>query len=179
MQRLSSYGDVLDFLKRNPDFFHVAYFNETDPVSMAEEFERVAQAVHACRDMVFVVEEVDLYTNPHFLPFAFERLISVGRHRDIALFVTSRRPASVHPLIRSQANQIVTFRQIEPRDLKWLAEVMGEEAAEKVRTLPRFVPFRWRDDGTVIDFHGTMESEEDTAAADGKEPYTEEDEEAS
>jgi len=90
-----------------------------------------------------------LYSSPHYLPFSLERLISVGRHRDLALFVTSRRPHSLHPLLRSQANEIVSFRQIEPRDLSWLSDVMGERYSERVKTLPKYAFVRWREEDAL------------------------------
>lgn len=89
-----------------------------------------------------VVEETSLYARPTYLPDAIGRLVRYGRHREIDQIYMARRPSEVHRDLTAQSDIIVSFRQQEPRDIKYLRDFMGPEA-ESVRHLPDFKVFAW------------------------------------
>lgn len=84
-----------------------------------------------------VVEETSLYARPSFLPKELAQLVRYGRHREINQIYIARRPSEVHRDLTAQADLVVSFQQREPRDVKYLREVAGEEA-EQVQNLPRY-----------------------------------------
>lgn len=84
-----------------------------------------------------VVEETSLYARPTYLPTEIARLVRYGRHREIDQVYIARRPSEVHRDLTAQADVIVSFEQREPRDVKYLREIAGEEA-ERVRSLPKY-----------------------------------------
>ena len=86
---------------------------------------------------MLVVEETSLYTKSHFLPTEISRLVRYGRHREIDQIYVARRPSEVSRDLTAQADLIVSFQQQEPRDVKYLRDVAGEEA-EQVRNLPKY-----------------------------------------
>lgn len=53
----------------------------------------------------------------------------------VPLWLTAQRPMDIPPDIRSQATQVVSFRQEEPRDLAFLSERFGPSFAEEVAGL--------------------------------------------
>lgn len=112
-----------------------------------KDFEFVCQAVYEKGDCVFAVDEVDLFTSPNFLPRHLDRIVSLGRHRNIRFFCATRRPKEIPPLIRAQAGTIISFRQTEPLDLEWCQQVMGEEAG-RLPTLGQYKPVVWSDNET-------------------------------
>lgn len=60
-----------------------------------------------------------------------------GNGAGVWLYMLAQRPTGVPINIRSQADRIITFRQQEPRDRKWLVEWgTSEEFAEQVGNLP-------------------------------------------
>lgn len=53
----------------------------------------------------------------------------------VPLWITAQRPMDLPPDIRSQADCIISFRQVEPRDLSFLSERCSPEFAEEVADL--------------------------------------------
>lgn len=64
-----------------------------------------------------------------------------GRHHWLSLLTATQRAAETHRIITAMSDAIVSFRQHEPRDIAYLADVMAapgvDVAAELVR-LPRY-----------------------------------------
>ena len=75
-----------------------------------------------------------------------------GNGRGVALYMVTQRATGVPINVRSQAERVISFKQREPADIKWLAEWCGEEFAEKVSTLDEHAYLTWpTPEGT----HGT------------------------
>lgn len=79
------------------------------------------------------------------------RQIFLGRHRSVNLMFVAQRATSIPIDIRSQANRIVTFGQLENDDINWLAEFFGKERA---KTIPQLKPFECFDykDGQISSY---------------------------
>jgi hypothetical protein len=58
-----------------------------------------------------------------------------GNGRGVALYMVTQRATGVPINVRSQAERVISFKQREPADLKWLAESCGEEFSAKVAAL--------------------------------------------
>lgn len=141
--RIGSFPELCKFLAANPAVFRVAY--SWDGVASHEvDFDRACRAAYACRRLTFAVDEVDLFTSPSYIPRPFDRLVSLGRHRELSVWVATRRPKEVHPLIRSQANMVVSFAQTEPADLEWSRQVMGS-GADRLPALRLYERVVWTD----------------------------------
>lgn len=141
-ESIKSIPELCDRLAGAPRRLAVAYRGVELPLE--EDFDSFCRAVWATGDLTIGIDEIDMMSSPTFMPFSLERLVSLGRHRAISVWCVTRRPYLVHPLIRSQAVEIVSFRQTEPRDVAWCREAMGDEAEE----LPRLAEFQahvWRD----------------------------------
>jgi len=87
-------------------------------------------------DCWLVLEEIStLYNIGARIHGPLQEAILLGRQRSLSLLAISQR-ASYFPItLRSQASRIVSFRQQEPADLKWLADFMGQANAEKLPLL--------------------------------------------
>ena len=148
----SEFETVTDFdvlaekLKKNSGLIRVNYCR-LSPLSMADDFNMVCEAVKASSNIIFAVDEIDLHTNPNMLPEPFEYLVSIGRHRGISVWVISRRPYLIHSLIRSQASTVITFNQTEPRDIEWLKQVIGEQV-NRLPSLKQYEPLIWQENLT-------------------------------
>lgn len=73
----------------------------------------------------------------------------------VPLWLTAQRPMDVPPDIRSQATQVVSFRQEEPADLKFLSERFGPSFAESVAGLG---DHRWNADPPLGDSYGQVDN---------------------
>lgn len=61
-----------------------------------------------------------------------------GRHAGLSLFTATQRPAAAARDVSAQADVIASFQVSEPRDVAFIADMMGSAAAEAVQTLPPY-----------------------------------------
>jgi len=141
--RIDKFDALCKLLLSNPPIFRVAF--TWDGVAEPDvDFDRVCRAVYACQNLVFAVEEVDQFTSPSFIPRDLRKIVSLGRHRELSVWVASRRPKEIHPLIRSQCNMVVTFTQHEQADIDWLRQAIGDQALT-AKDLPWHESITWTD----------------------------------
>lgn len=103
---------------------------------------RLLEVAFEIPDTLVIIEETHFYASPSFLPEELSSLVRLGRHRAISQIYVSQRPSGLNRNLTSQSDFIVTFRQTEPRDILWLAQVAGG-GAEDVRTLPDYKVRVW------------------------------------
>lgn len=61
-----------------------------------------------------------------------------ARHHRLSFLLAAQRPHTVGRAITSQADVIASFRQIEPRDKKWLADAISSPVAAEVERLDKY-----------------------------------------
>lgn len=62
-------------------------------------------------------------------PIAID-LVNFGRNKGISLICAAKRPAQVNRELTAQADIIISFRQDEPNDIKYLREFCGPSVEE-------------------------------------------------
>lgn len=156
---IESYDELVAFwssiLDKNPKAertfpFRIIY----RPVDPQEDFERICDLVYSLGYLTFLVEEVDSFigSQKDSLPRDFLNIVQRGRHRDIELIGITQRPYAIPPILRSQAKEIYTFRQFEPRDIDFMRAFIGDEA-DKIRDLADYEYIFW--DGKNVDYRFT------------------------
>lgn len=87
-----------------------------------EDIDRFFDFVFTTGNCLLVLEEVDWLCNSRSIHPGLENIIKYGRHKKIDMIAVSRRPAEISRLLSSQADEVISFQQTEPRDLQYLAE---------------------------------------------------------
>lgn len=139
-------GDLIEYwLKVYDRNFRLVY----QPLRPADEFDDVCDLVYSCGDMVFIAEEIDIFSTSYDLSESFANIIQRGRHKNIDFFGVSQRPYRINRTVSSQAKEIVTFIQTEPRDLEYLRLYMGSDHIDKISTLPEYHYLKWSSSGQI------------------------------
>ncbi len=81
-------------------------------------------------NLLLVCEEVQNYSTVHTLPKYMRKCLLIGRHYGVAMVFTSQRPAEVHKVILSQSHNLFAGTVVEPNDLKYLSQRIGDEAEQ-------------------------------------------------
>jgi hypothetical protein len=90
----------------------------------ADEFDIMCEmAFHLPSSRTFF-EEADRWPDPSRIPWLNE-LIVRGRHVEAHLCFLALHPFLISKDIRRQGTSVITYRQTEPDDVKWLAELVG------------------------------------------------------
>lgn len=112
----------------------VIYVPETLEV---EEFDEVCAQVWKRGNMVFGIEELDLFTTPHKISPIFKKMCIRHRHRGVGIVWTTRFFSDVHKLPCRLAKHVFIYHLFLPNDIKYLKEFVGE-IAEQARGLPDY-----------------------------------------
>jgi hypothetical protein len=147
-------GELRAFLRSHLDSnFRVLYQPEIDPPTslddhapgLAAHFAAVTQLVIACGRLVYAIDEVDRVCSAGWMPNGLDYLVNQGRHVQVSMVCTSRRPAQIARELTSQAHLFYCFKTTEPNDLRYLENYLGSQAMEEI---PRLAPYnfvRWEE----------------------------------
>jgi len=147
-------GELRDFLRAHLSSpFRVLYQPTIAPPTSPEDhapglethFAAVTQLVIACGRLIYAIDEVDRFTSAGFTPPGLNYLINQGRHVQVSLVCSSRRPAQVPRALTSQAHLFFIFRNTEPLDLAYLQQYIGTEAAARLPELGEYRFLRWEE----------------------------------
>jgi len=136
VHNFNDFADTLshyDEIKR--DKFEIIYQFDFETRNREVIFEEILKLCYYFGNVLIVVEEIQLYSSPHNLPWRLENALMTGRHQNIALLFTSQRPGLVNKSIFSQCSHQFVGRITEGNDLKYLRNVLGSEA-DKLSQLP-------------------------------------------
>jgi hypothetical protein len=151
-------GPLREFLRSNLDKpFRVLYQPVVAPPSAMDDdepkhtpalmrhFNAVTHLVIACGRMIFFVDEIDRVSTSSWAPKGLDYLINQGRHVQVSLGASSRRPAQIPKDLTSQAHEMVIFKNTEPGDCDYLEKYVGKSAAERLPNLGDYEFVRWEE----------------------------------
>lgn len=134
--RFESLTDADIFILGTPyvDTFEASLVPEgDDPVS---EFTECCSVCYDVGNMLFAVEEVPMLDmSAGHMPRRFNKIVRLGRHRNLSLLYTAQRLAEVPRALTAATDVFVLFCHSEPRDLEAIADRCGGEIARKVQSL--------------------------------------------
>lgn len=90
-----------------------------------------------------VVDEANFYMSSHELLPAIKTIIAVGRQSQLNQIYIARDSTELHPHVRSQADEIYSFQQREPNQLKYASQLT--EHWETLKDLPKFKYIKLRE----------------------------------
>jgi hypothetical protein len=108
-------------------------------------FAAVTTIVIACGRMIYAVDEIDRVTSAGYAPPGLDYLINQGRHVQVSLECSSRRPAQVPRELTSQAHRFVIFKMTEPADLDYLEKYIGKDARNRLPALHDYHFLEWEE----------------------------------
>jgi len=118
-----------------------------------KHFQAVCTIVRAFGWMIFGVDELDKLCGARWgdmrMPPELSHLVNYGRHERVSMIATARRPRAV-PRGYTAESEMLLFQMQERADLDYFADLVGEETAERLRSLPRFVYLRCQLDSEPI-----------------------------
>ncbi len=133
-------------------------FRARVPYTTIQEFAFLCRIVYHVKRCTFVVDEAQrvLPESRSRLPRDFEHVLYRGRHARVTLVLIAQRASTVNIAPRSQWTRIISFRQTEPPDIKWIESQAGEalpldtlNAGEYIEIRPsgserRILPDQWQ-----------------------------------
>lgn len=141
-------------------------YNPIEGGDTEEHFEHVCRMVAAVKNVVFLIDEVDLFCSPNGMmgqrsafwqrpenktrrPM-FAEMLDRGRHLGIALVMLSRFPAQVHRKVTTNCQEMRLFRQDEPNVIAYYSDKLGGQHAARIPQLGDYEYLLWQDGRTPI-----------------------------
>jgi energy-coupling factor transporter ATP-binding protein EcfA2 len=116
-------------------FFRVSYSPLTFEMPLMFDLARVVGNCH------LIIEEADRLDDPRAF-LEYDEAITRGRHYGISMVGISLYPAKLPAMFRRQTTRLISFRQIEPRDIDYIAEIVGP-IADDLPNLEKFSYIDW------------------------------------
>jgi hypothetical protein len=120
----------------------------TDDAAKVAAWEHANRCALAAGNCLVIWDEVDFFTTAGRLPPYAYRIVNAGRHVGLRVFACARRAYRLPRDLSANANRIIAFRMTEPRDVRYLADVMGE-AASQLPALGEREALDWTEAGTA------------------------------
>jgi hypothetical protein len=113
-----------------------------------ENFIELSSLVARMKNITFIVDEIDIFLSPTSISHAHPiyHLINTGRHQQINIITTSRRPADIPRTLTSQTDEFYFARLSEPIDLEYVKKSVGDKYISIVRALREYQFLYIRDD---------------------------------
>lgn len=108
-------------------------------------------------NVCLLIEEVQFFSTSGSAEEWLFKLATVGRHANLAMIMSSQRPAQVAKVLVSQAQNRLIGQLAEKNDIEYLRKTVGD-VAEQAATLPQydFIFHRMGEEPVVVDkFHFT------------------------
>lgn len=120
-------------------------------VRTIDDAEQLAELVYKMRNITFVIDEIDMFfdtrTNKESY---FNKLAQYGRHYEIDIITTSRRPANISRNLTALTDIFYFSRLREPNDKKYIKALLDQEQVEVVANLEKFTFLRIEDEEKEI-----------------------------
>ena len=130
-------------------FWHKVYRGEFRilyrPLKVKEEIEWLARGVYVLGDITFVVEEIDAVCTAWVMPEWLSYCVQRGRHKNIELIGVTPAPFGINRDLTRQAKRIIVFNTNEPKDLDYLAALLGSDVKRLVPALGAYEFMEWND----------------------------------
>ena len=117
------------FMKPHDEFCVICRYQYSSLETVSLAYELTAKAVWEIGDCLLVLEEAEQFLDSQNRESFLNYLISFGRHRKISLIGIGRRPVELAIRLRAAFTSIVSFKQTEPNDIRYL-EALGFNAEE-------------------------------------------------
>lgn len=148
--RVNSFSQFSDMLLRYrfSEDIKIRYFPQ-DKLDIKLIFAEVCNAVYDFSDVTFLIEELGYFMSATSFPATFARLVMGSRHQRINIIGVTQRATKIPRDLRSQADAVYTFQQVEPLDIKYISEFMDLKNAARVKSLTDHHFIEWLPDGST------------------------------
>ncbi len=116
-----------------------------------DDAEKLAELVYKLKNITFIIDEIDMFfdTRTNKKSF-FNKLVQYGRHFQIDIITTSRRPANISRNLTALTDIFYFSRLREPTDKIYIKNLLGTAYMEEVANLEKFSFLRIEDEKKEI-----------------------------
>lgn len=102
-----------------------------------EEYEYAMELVYFYGKMMIVIEEIHNYASSKYITPVLNKILRMGRHRDISVLATSQRFNDLNLIFRVNIDVLIAHNLTMPNDIEYLSKIgfVGEEGGKRIEQL--------------------------------------------
>lgn len=127
----------------NENNFRALIKFDVDNSRYNEEFHHMLRLIYHRGNLCLVIEEIQNFCSPHYIPHFLLQLFLTGRHQNLAVILTTQRPGTLNKNILSQATHIFCGSLHSKNDVREVSQFLGEDA-DKLTALKDRQFYWWR-----------------------------------
>lgn len=135
---VKSYEAYLAFREKYPKHKAIVIkFDLETPIEIMTETvtEIVKEVYREGHPTTLIFEEAQIFFPVHGTEPVLQRLVMIGRHRNISIVANTQRPAQVYKGLLSQSEHVYCGKLFEKNDIQYLSGTIGKKNAETLPTL--------------------------------------------
>lgn len=139
---VTSYKAFCVMKKLHPEkkVFVVKFSLEQSQEEMIEIVSEITKELYnEATPTTLVFEEAQFFYPLHGTHPILQRLVMVGRHRNLSIVANTQRPAQIYKGLLSQSEFVYCGKLFEKNDIQYLSGTIGKTNAETLPTLPDHV----------------------------------------
>lgn len=145
-ERFTTFDAITARLKKaketNEKEFTLVFQFDPEIESGDEIFNQLLRVCYYFENILVVIEEVQVFSSPHYLPHWLKTSLLTGRHKNMALMFTSQRPGEVNKTIVSQCRHIFCGNLIDKNDLNYVSGFLNENSEKLINLKDRNFIYR-------------------------------------
>jgi hypothetical protein len=103
--------------------------------NVEDDFAAFFECIWRRRELAVVVDEASLLGSPQRIDENLDKLVRLGRTKELDIFLTAHRPQDMNGIVFSLADSYCFFHTTHPRDLERIENFTSPECAARVREL--------------------------------------------
>ncbi|MFN3453518.1 MAG: AAA family ATPase [Pseudobdellovibrio sp.] len=127
---VTSFTAFADKLKNklNDKKFRIIFQFNPDEANKEELLNHVLRLCFHFKNLQVVIDEVQLFTSPHYLPEYFKNLLFMGRHQGISVMCITQRPAQLNKSILSQSLHVYCGQLHDKNDISAVSSFLNTDS---------------------------------------------------
>lgn len=108
-----------------------------DDESKAETLNEALRILYSMGNVQAVIDEIQLFCTPHYMPPYLENLYFIGRHKKVGVTAITQRPSRLNKSCLSQSNHVFVGQLHEKNDISVVANFLNLSYQEISSLKPR------------------------------------------
>jgi energy-coupling factor transporter ATP-binding protein EcfA2 len=110
---------------------------DPDDNHRAETLNEALRVIYHMGDVQVVIDEIQLFTSPHYMPPYLENLYFIGRHKKVGVTAITQRPSKLNKSCLAQSEHVFVGQLHENNDIKVVSSFLNMSHTDIASLKPR------------------------------------------
>lgn len=124
---VKSFSDFCEKIKlfKDAERGNLIFRFDPDDSHRAETLNEALRIIYNLGNCQAVIDEIQLFTSPHYMPPYLENLYFIGRHKNVGVTAITQRPSKLNKSCLSQSEHVFVGQLHENNDIKVVSSFLG------------------------------------------------------